>query len=32
MELEDIILCKVTQTQKDVHGIHSLIRGHPDDL
>jgi hypothetical protein len=25
MELENIILSKVTQTQKDMHGIYSLI-------
>jgi hypothetical protein len=25
MELENIILSEVTQTQKDVHGIYSLI-------
>jgi hypothetical protein len=24
MELEDIILCEVTQSQKNSHGIHSL--------
>jgi hypothetical protein len=28
MELENIIFSEVTQTQKDVHDIHSLIRGH----
>ena len=27
VELEDIMLCKVTQTQKDMHGIYSLISG-----
>jgi hypothetical protein len=27
MELEKIILRKVTQAQKDKHGMHSLIRG-----
>jgi hypothetical protein len=26
MELENIILSEVTQTQKDMHGIYSLIR------
>jgi hypothetical protein len=25
MELENIILSEVTQTQKDMHGIYSLI-------
>ena len=25
MELENIILTKVTQTQKDMHGMYSLI-------
>ena len=25
MELENIILSKVTQTQKDIHGMYSLI-------
>ena len=25
MELENIILCEVTQTQKDMHGMYSLI-------
>ena len=25
VELENVILCKVTQGQKDIHGIHSLI-------
>jgi hypothetical protein len=30
MELENIILSEVTQTQKDVHGMHLLISGyHP---
>ena len=28
MELEDIILSEVTQTQKDMHGIYSLITGY----
>ena len=28
MELENIILSKVTQTQKDMHGMYSLIRGY----
>jgi hypothetical protein len=27
MELENIFLCEVTQTQKDVHGMYSLISG-----
>ena len=27
VELEDIMLCKVTQTQKDMHDIYSLISG-----
>jgi hypothetical protein len=27
MELENIILSEVTQTQKDMHGMYSLIRG-----
>jgi hypothetical protein len=27
MELENIILSEVTQTQKDMHGIYSLISG-----
>ena len=27
MELENIILSKVTQTQKDMHGKYSLISG-----
>jgi hypothetical protein len=27
MELEIIILSEVTQTKKDVHGIHSIITG-----
>jgi hypothetical protein len=27
MELENIILSEVTQTQKDVHGMYSLISG-----
>ena len=26
MELENIILSEVTQTQKDMHGMYSLIR------
>jgi hypothetical protein len=25
MDLEDIILCEVTQSQKNTHDIHSLI-------
>jgi hypothetical protein len=28
MELENIILSEVTQTQKDFHGIYSLISGY----
>ena len=28
MELEKIILSEVTQTQKDKHGIYSLISGY----
>ena len=28
MELEKIILSEVTQTQKDKHGMYSLISGH----
>jgi hypothetical protein len=28
MELENIILSEVTQTQKDMHGMYSLINGH----
>ena len=28
MELENIILCEVTQTQKDMHGMVSLISGY----
>jgi hypothetical protein len=28
MELENIILSEVTQTQKGIHGIYSLINGH----
>jgi hypothetical protein len=27
MELENIILIEVTQIQKDIHGMHSLISG-----
>jgi hypothetical protein len=27
-ELENIILCEVTQTQKDMYGMYSLISGH----
>ena len=26
MDLENIILWDITQTQKDMHGIHTLIR------
>jgi hypothetical protein len=28
MELENIILSEVTQSQKNIHGIHSLISGY----
>ena len=28
MELENIILSEVTQTQKDMHGVYSLISGY----
>ena len=28
MHLEDIILSEVTQSQKNTHGIHSLISGY----
>ena len=28
MELENIILCEVTQTQKDMHGMYSLLSGY----
>jgi hypothetical protein len=28
MELENIILSEVTQTQKNMHGMHSLISGY----
>jgi hypothetical protein len=28
MELENIILCEVIQTQRDTHGMYSLIRGY----
>jgi hypothetical protein len=28
MELENIILSEVTQTQKDIHGRYSLISGY----
>jgi hypothetical protein len=28
MELENIILSEVTQTQKNTHGMYSLIGGH----
>ena len=28
MDLEDIILSEVTQSQKNSHGIHSLISGY----
>ena len=28
VDLEDIILCKVTQSQKNTHDMHSLISGY----
>ena len=28
MDLEDIILSKVTQSEKNTHGMHSLISGY----
>jgi hypothetical protein len=28
MELENIILCEITQSQKNTHGMHSLINGY----
>ena len=28
MELENIVLSEVTQTQKDMHGVYSLISGY----
>ena len=28
MELENIILSEITQTQKDTHGMYSLISGY----
>jgi hypothetical protein len=28
IELENIILCMVTQSQKDMHGFYSLISGY----
>ena len=28
IELENIILCEVTQTQKDIHDIYSLTSGY----
>jgi hypothetical protein len=28
VELENIILSEITQTQKDMHGMYSLIRGY----
>jgi hypothetical protein len=28
MELEDIILCEVTQSQKKTHAMHSLLSGY----
>jgi hypothetical protein len=28
MELDDIMLSRVTQTQKDMYGMYSLIRGY----
>jgi hypothetical protein len=32
MELENIILSEVTQTQKDIHGMYSLISGYVPGL
>jgi hypothetical protein len=28
MELENIILSDITQTQKDIHGMYSLLSGY----
>jgi hypothetical protein len=28
MELENIILNKITQSQRDIHGIYSIISGY----
>jgi hypothetical protein len=28
MELENIILSEVTETQKDIHGMYSIINGY----
>jgi hypothetical protein len=28
MELENIILCEDTQSQQNIHGVHSLISGY----
>jgi hypothetical protein len=28
IELENIFLCEVTQTQKDIHGMYSVIIGY----
>ena len=28
LELENIILSELTQSQKDIHGMHSLISGY----
>jgi hypothetical protein len=28
MEIENVILSEVTQTQKDMHGMYSLISGY----
>ena len=28
VELENIILSEITQTQKDMHGMYSLLRGY----
>ena len=28
IELENIILSELTQTQKDIHGVYSLISGY----
>jgi hypothetical protein len=27
-EKENIILCEITQSQKNIHGMHSLINGY----
>jgi len=28
LELENIILSELTQSQKDIHGMHSLVSGY----